>query len=49
MDGEMQALSKNHTWELSKLPPRKRPVGCRWVYTVKYKAYDTLEKIRLDL
>ena len=42
-------MVKCHTWELSKLPPRKRPVGRRWVYTVKYKAYDTLEKYKARL
>ena len=44
MDDEMQALAENHTWELSKLPHGKRLLGCRWIYTIKYKEGGTLDK-----
>ncbi|RVW73557.1 Retrovirus-related Pol polyprotein from transposon RE1 [Vitis vinifera] len=40
MNKEMKSLQKNKTWELVECPPRKKPVGCRWIYTVKYKADD---------
>ena len=43
----MHALAENHTWELSKLPPRKRLLGCRWVYTIKYKVGGTLDKCKV--
>ena len=33
---EMEALQKNCTWELVDLPKGKRPVGCKWVFTVKH-------------
>ena len=35
MNVEMEALEKNKTWELVKLPAGKKPVGCKWVYTVE--------------
>ncbi|RVW67518.1 Retrovirus-related Pol polyprotein from transposon RE1 [Vitis vinifera] len=38
MNEEMKSLQKNETWELVECPPGKKPVGCRWIYTVKYKA-----------
>nr|KYP48213.1 Retrovirus-related Pol polyprotein from transposon TNT 1-94 [Cajanus cajan] len=38
MDTEMEAFEKNKTWELVSLPKGKKPVGCKWVYRVKYKA-----------
>ncbi|XP_068338973.1 uncharacterized mitochondrial protein AtMg00810-like [Pyrus communis] len=38
MDEEMMALHKNDTWEVTELPKGKKPVGCRWVFTIKYKA-----------
>ncbi|XP_031258090.1 gibberellin 20 oxidase 3-like [Pistacia vera] len=38
MNEEIKSLQKNETWELVDCPPGKKTVGCRWVYTVKYKA-----------
>ena len=32
---ELDALSKNHTWDLVTLPPRKSVVGCKWTYKIK--------------
>ena len=29
---EMRSLQKNNTWELVKLPKRKKANGCKWVY-----------------
>ena len=33
---EMKALQKNNTWKIVDLPGGKHPVGCKWVFTVKY-------------
>ena len=49
MDDEMKALVRNETWELVKLPPGKRTIGFRWVYTVKYKEDGTLDKYKAKL
>ena len=35
MDKEIQALEKNHTWDVTILPPDKSPISCKWVYKVK--------------
>lgn len=43
---EMKALNKNQTWEISNLPPRKHLVGCKWVFTIKYKADGTIESYK---
>ena len=32
---EMESLSKNKTWELTELPKRKKPIGCKWVFKKK--------------
>ncbi|KAL0556996.1 hypothetical protein IC582_005514 [Cucumis melo] len=40
---EMKALEKNNTWEICALPKRHKPVGCKWVFTLKYKVNGTLD------
>ena len=32
---ENESLSKNKTWELTKLPKGKKPIGCKWVIKKK--------------
>ncbi|RVX16933.1 Retrovirus-related Pol polyprotein from transposon RE1 [Vitis vinifera] len=49
MNEEMKSLQKNETWELVECPPRKKPVGCRWIYTVKYKADGSIERFKVRL
>ena len=49
MNEEMKSLQKNRTWELVDCPPRKKLVGCRWKYTVKYKADGSIERYNLRL
>lgn len=46
MNEEMEALEKNKTWELMKLPVGKKIVGCKWVYTVKYRADKSIERYK---
>ena len=42
-------LMKNQTWDLTPLPSRKKPIGCKWMYKVKYKAHGTLDKYKAHL
>eukprot|EP00253_Pinus_taeda_P032371 PITA_32371 len=49
MEAEFQSLQKNHTWTLSDLPARKKPISCKWVYKVKYKADEALDKYKARL
>ncbi|XP_073224731.1 uncharacterized protein [Cicer arietinum] len=49
MDSEIQALTQNSTWILTPLPHGKKPIGCRWVYKVKYKADGTIERYKARL
>ncbi|RVX04638.1 putative mitochondrial protein [Vitis vinifera] len=46
---EIRALEKNGTWEVMTLPRGKKPVGCKWVFTVKYKADGTVERYKARL
>ncbi|RVW62390.1 Retrovirus-related Pol polyprotein from transposon TNT 1-94 [Vitis vinifera] len=45
MNEEMKSLQKNETWEPVECPSGKKPVGCRWIYTVKYKADETFAPV----
>ncbi|KAB2627810.1 hypothetical protein D8674_032605 [Pyrus ussuriensis x Pyrus communis] len=49
MEEEMDALQKNQTWDLVLLPRGKKRVGCRWVYTIKYKADGSIERYKARL
>ena len=49
MNEEMEALEKNSTWELVSLPKRKRPVGCKWVYTAKLKVDGCIDRYKARL
>jgi Reverse transcriptase (RNA-dependent DNA polymerase) len=49
MNEELQALEKNHTWDIVSLPQGKKPVGCKWVYKIKYNNDDTIERYKARL
>ncbi|KAG9459133.1 hypothetical protein H6P81_003641 [Aristolochia fimbriata] len=49
MAEELQALEKNHTWDLVSLPPGKSPIGCKWVYKVKTKADGSIDRYKARL
>lgn len=49
MKVEMEALVKNNTWELVELQKGVKSVGCRWVFTVKYKSDGSIERYKARL
>ncbi|WVZ08164.1 hypothetical protein V8G54_021510 [Vigna mungo] len=49
MIAEIQALQRNGTWSLVKLPPNKKAVGCRWVYKTKLNAAGSIERHKARL
>ncbi|RVX00496.1 Retrovirus-related Pol polyprotein from transposon TNT 1-94 [Vitis vinifera] len=46
---EIQALEKNGTWEISEFPKGKRPVGCKWIFTVKHNPDGNINKFKARL
>ena len=45
----MDALQKNEIWELVDLPSGKKPVDCKWVFAIKFKGDDSLERYKARL
>nr|GEW39646.1 putative RNA-directed DNA polymerase [Tanacetum cinerariifolium] len=46
MDVEIDALMRNETWDKCIFPQGKKVVGCRWIFTVKYKPDGTVERYK---
>ena len=49
VDDEIRVLKKNGTWKLLDLPKGKQPVGCKWIFTVKYKSDGRVERYKTRL
>ncbi|KAK8931024.1 hypothetical protein KSP39_PZI016079 [Platanthera zijinensis] len=49
MHEELTALQLNNTWELVSLPPGKRAIGCKWIYSVKANADGSLARLKARL
>lgn len=49
MTAELDALAKNHTWELTEIPLTKKPIGCKWVYKLKLKSDGSVERCKARL
>ncbi|KAK1418159.1 hypothetical protein QVD17_27298 [Tagetes erecta] len=49
METEMGALMRNDTWEKCALPLGKKPVGCRWLFSIKHKPDGTIGRYKARL
>lgn len=49
MDDEIDALEGTGTWTICTLPPDKTPIGCKWVFKVKFNADGTVERYKARL
>ncbi|XP_021897317.1 uncharacterized protein LOC110814225 [Carica papaya] len=49
MEAEIAALEKNKTWFLTTLPHGKTAIGSRWVYKLKLKPDDTIDRYKARL
>uniref|UniRef100_A0A2N9FCF5 Reverse transcriptase Ty1/copia-type domain-containing protein n=1 Tax=Fagus sylvatica TaxID=28930 RepID=A0A2N9FCF5_FAGSY len=46
---ELDALSRNRTWDLVDLPPEKSVVGCKWVFKIKTRSNGSIERYKARL
>ena len=49
IDKEIGAMESTNTWEITVLPPGKKVVGCKWIFTVKFYADGTLERYKAKI
>ncbi|KAI3728695.1 hypothetical protein L6452_17336 [Arctium lappa] len=49
MIAEHEALTRNDTWELVPPHPSQNIIGCKWVYRIKYKPDNTIERYKARL
>ena len=46
---EMKALESNGTWDVVQQPEGTKVVGCKWVFTIKYKADGSIGRYKTRL
>lgn len=44
MNSELETLETNDSWVVTKLPPNKRAIGCKWLYKIKHNPDGTVER-----
>ena len=46
MQNEINSLAKNDAWNLTKLSKNRKPIGCRWVFRVKFDSEGNFKKYK---
>ena len=46
---EIKALDHHRTWSITTLPARKRAVGCKWIYNIKFNSEGSIERHKARL
>ncbi|GKG10454.1 ribonuclease H-like domain-containing protein, partial [Tanacetum coccineum] len=49
MNNEIEALNRNNTWTICNLPARRKPVGSKWLWKIKYKSSREIERYKARL
>ncbi|KAL2248328.1 UNVERIFIED_CONTAM: putative mitochondrial protein [Sesamum indicum] len=46
---EIEVLEKNHTWDITKLCPHKKAIGCKWIFKLKLKPDGSIDRYKARL
>jgi len=49
MQGEMEVIEKNRTWELVTLPAHAKKIGVKWIYKTKLNEEGKVDKYKARL
>jgi Reverse transcriptase (RNA-dependent DNA polymerase) len=49
MTQELDALARNKTWSLVPVSEASNIMGCKWVFKIKHRSYDTIERFKARL
>jgi hypothetical protein len=49
MEEEMHVLAENETWDLVDAPKAVKPIGCKWVYKIKYNTDGLINRYKARL
>ena len=49
MGDEIGSQKRTFTWSVCPLPPGKVPIGCKWIFKVKYNPDGTVERFKARL
>lgn len=49
MQEELQALQDNHSWDIVSCPASVKPIGCKWVYSIKLRSDGSLDRYKARL
>jgi len=49
INDEMESIMGNDTWVLADLPPKCKPIGCKWIFKKKLKVDGTIDKFKARL
>ena len=49
MKDELDGLDHNHTLDIMDCPSAVKPIGCKWIYSIKLKSNGSLDKHKARL
>ncbi|GKD86314.1 ribonuclease H-like domain-containing protein, partial [Tanacetum coccineum] len=49
INNEIEALSRNNTWFICDMLVGRKPIGCKWIFKIKYKSSGEIDRYKARL